>query len=199
MVEVNLWCKMWGFNAGTFFSFMVLLFCGLTTRKQETESHERSGNEDSGDVSEEEEEEEVVNVVHHCQTIQYIVLQLHLVIFCSHLNFCVLSPRRRLRPTARSPRRPRSSTAAVAENTRGKNTSIAANTRNTSTPRRRTRSAAGCPEDRQHTHNNDDNQQRHLRTRATYDFFENRWQVQFISAHRCSMHDVVERCTRSHF
>lgn len=84
---------MWGFNAGTFFSFMVLLFCGLTTRKQETESHERSGNEDSGDVSEEEEEEEVVNVVHHCRSIQYIVFQFHVFIFCSDLNFasCSLS------------------------------------------------------------------------------------------------------------
>lgn len=33
--------------------------CPLLNRKQDLESHERSGNEDSGDLSEEEEEEEV--------------------------------------------------------------------------------------------------------------------------------------------
>lgn len=37
--------------------FMIL--CSPFNRKQDLESHERSGNEDSGDMSEEEEEEEV--------------------------------------------------------------------------------------------------------------------------------------------
>ena len=35
------------------------MLCVLIYRKQDLESHERSGNEDSGDLSEEEEEEEV--------------------------------------------------------------------------------------------------------------------------------------------
>lgn len=34
-------------------------FCSVFNRKQDLESHERSGNEDSGDMSEEEEGEEV--------------------------------------------------------------------------------------------------------------------------------------------
>lgn len=41
----------------------IFTFCSLVkNRKQDLESHERSGNEDSGEMSEEEEEEEEVGV-----------------------------------------------------------------------------------------------------------------------------------------
>lgn len=43
-----------------YFYTLILCDCSLLNRKQDLEIHDRSGNEDSGDVSEEEEEEEEV-------------------------------------------------------------------------------------------------------------------------------------------
>lgn len=41
---------------------LMLFICIFLNRKQDLESHERSGNEDSGDISEEEEEEVRIDI-----------------------------------------------------------------------------------------------------------------------------------------